>query len=74
MTWAKKGKKVRLCVDNSAALPYLQKQGGRVDHRNAILRSFLVWVNYMGVLVEPILVPCEEMTANVVSHWEPAPR
>ena len=66
---AKKGEVVRLSVDNTVALSYLTKSGGRKPHLNKLIRPFLEWCLENKITLIPQWVPSQEMQADGLSRW-----
>jgi hypothetical protein len=67
---AKRGDVVTLSVDNTVALSYLQKGGGKLCHLNEIVRPFLWWCLKNQVQLQPQWVPSADMQADGLSRWE----
>ena len=72
-SFAKPGETVTIKVDNTVALSYLQKQGGRKINLNRLIKPFLLWCRLNKVQVRAEWVPTTEQKADSISRWTSDP-
>ena len=69
-TMARKGDLVKMLVDNTVALSYLTKQGGKKLELNRLMRPFLLWAMENQVTLQVEWVPSQDMPAIRLSRWD----
>ena len=67
---ARKGDLVKILVDNTVALSYLTKQGGKKLEINRLMRPFLLWAMENQVTLQVEWVPSQDMPADCLSRWD----
>jgi hypothetical protein len=70
MSFAKKGESIKLNVDNTVALSYLKKWGGKKQYLNDILQPLLHWCWERTIQLDVQWVPSSSMEADVLTRWD----